>query len=151
MTGRILGPGRYSLTDLTECDRIVTGRREVSAALIDDFAELTGDHFEIHMSKEAALRHGFNDRVAHGLLVLSLVDGLKNQAEAQFDSVASLGWDWQFSSPVLAGDTIGVTIMVNNLQATSDGKRGIVNLEFDVSNQRGETVQKGENRLMIYA
>lgn len=151
MTGRNLGSGRYGLNRLTEGDRIVTGRRKVFAALIDDFAELTGDHFEIHMSKEAALRHGFDDRVAHGLLVLSVVDGLKNQAEAQFDSVASLGWDWQFSAPVLAGDTIGVAITVKNLRATSDGKRGIVTLEFDVTNQRGETVQKGENRLMIYA
>ena len=74
MTGRILGTDRYGLTRLAEGDRIVTGRREVSAALIDDFAELTGAHFEIHMSKEAALRHGFDDRVAHGLLVLSVVE-----------------------------------------------------------------------------
>ncbi|WP_363262176.1 MaoC/PaaZ C-terminal domain-containing protein [Mesorhizobium sp.] len=44
----------------------------------------TRDRFEIHMSDEAALRHGFPASVAHGLLVLSLVDGLKNNAVARF-------------------------------------------------------------------
>lgn len=151
MTGRVLGPGRYGLGDLSIGDQIETGALKVTTALIDNFAGMTGDRFEIHMSTEAARRHGFADRVAHGLLVLSLVDGLKNQAEAQFDAVASLGWDWRFSAPVLEGDTIGVQITVAGLRPTSDGKRGIATLEFNVTNQRGEVVQTGENRLMIYA
>lgn len=151
MSARTLGPGRYGLARLTIGDRIETGRRLVTAELIDSFAEMTGDRFEIHMTKEAAQRHGFADRVAHGLLVLSLVDGLKNQAKAQFDAVASLGWDWSFAAPVLAGDSIAVTITVKGLRPTSDGQRGIATLAFDVVNQRLETVQRGENRLMIYA
>ena len=118
--------------------------------MIDAFADMTGDRFEIHMTTAAARRRGFEDRVAHGLLVLSLVDGLKNQAAAQFDAVASLGWDWRFSAPVLARDTIAVTIHVKALRPTSDGKRGIATLEFTVTNQRDETVQTGENRLMIH-
>ncbi len=150
MSGRILGPGRYGLAALQVGDRIETGRRHVSTALIDAFAEMTGDRFEIHMDKKAAQRHGFAARVAHGLLVLSLVDGLKNQAGAQFEAMASLGWDWQFSGPVLAGDTIGVVITVEALRATSDGKRGVATLRFDVTNQRGETVQQGTNALMVY-
>ena len=150
MSGRVLKPGRYGLNDLQPGDVIETGQRQVTAEVIDAFADMTGDRFEIHMSAEAARRHGFSDRVAHGLLVLSLVDGLKNQATAQFNAVASLGWDWRFAAPVLAGDTIGVTITVRSLRPTSDGKRGIATLGFDVTNQRGETVQSGENRLMIY-
>ena len=151
MSGRRLGPGRYGLQDLRPGDTIDAGHRQVTASLIDAFADLTGDRFEIHMTAEAARRHGFSDRVAHGLLVLSLVDGLKNQAPAQFDAIASLGWEWRFAAPVLAGDTIEVSIRVEALRQTSDGKRGIATLAFDVTNQRGETVQTGENRLMIYA
>ena len=151
MTVRALGPGRYGLGQLRPGDRIEAGHRQVTAGLIDAFAEMSGDRFEIHMSAEAARRHGFDDRVAHGLLVLSLVDGLKNQAPAQFDAVASLGWDWRFAAPVLAGDTIQVVITVEALRPTSDGKRGIATLTFAVTNQRGETVQQGQNKLMIYA
>lgn len=151
MTGRALGPGRYRLRQLRPGDRIDAGQRQVTAGLIDAFAEMSGDRFEIHVSAEAARRHGFDDRVAHGLLVLSLVDGLKNGAPAQFDAIASLGWDWRFAAPVLADDTIAVAITVTALRPTSDGKRGITTLTFEVTNQRGETVQTGENRLMIYA
>ena len=151
MTGRALGPGRYRLRQLRPGDRIDAGQRQVTAGLIDAFAEMSGDRFEIHVSAEAARRHGFDDRVAHGLLVLSLVDGLKNGAPAQFDAIASLGWDWRFAAPVLADDTIAVAITVTALRPTSDGNRGITTLTFEVTNQRGETVQTGENRLMIYA
>ncbi len=150
MTGRLLGPGRYGLNKLLPGDKIDAGQKTVSADMIDAFANMTGDRFEIHMTTEAAQRHGFPDRVAHGLLVLSLVDGMKNQTDAQFDAIASLGWDWAFVAPILAGDTIGVSITVKALRPTSDGKRGIATLAFEVVNQRGEIVQTGENRLMIY-
>jgi 3-hydroxybutyryl-CoA dehydratase len=127
-----------------------TGGRTVTAATIDAFAELTGDRFEIHMSDEAAQRHGFRARVAHGLLVLSLVDGLKNQAEAQFRAIASLGWTWTFAAPVEAGDTIRAVVEVLSKRTTRNPERGILSLGFTVTNQRGETVQYGENKLMVY-
>lgn len=145
-----MGPGRYGLAVLRVGDVIETAFTPVTVAKIDAFADMTGDRFEIHMDTAAAQNHGFPDRVAHGLLVLSLVDGLKNQAPAQFEAIASLGWDWGFAAPVIAEDEIGATITVRALRATSDGKRGIATLDFDVRNQRDETVQRGVNRLMIY-
>jgi len=147
----VLGPGRYGLARLRVGDRIQTGDCLVITAMIDAFADLTGDRFAIHMDTEAARDMGFRDRVAHGLLVLSLVDGLKNQTPAQFDAVASLGWDWTFSAPVFAGDTIRAVITVEALRPTSNPARGVVNLAFEVTNQHGETVQKGTNTLMIKA
>ncbi|MCB1337616.1 MAG: MaoC family dehydratase [Maritimibacter sp.] len=148
---RILGPGLYGLDRLRIGDRIETGRCDVTAERIDAFAALTGDRFEIHMDDAAARRHGFAARVAHGLLVLSLVDGLKNQARARFDAIASLGWEWQFRAPVLAGDRIGVSIAVLALQPSrTKPDRGVATLAFDVTNQHGATVQSGRNRLMIY-
>jgi len=148
---RELGPGHYAMGQLAPGDRIHTGTRQITAQMIDDFAALSGDHFEIHMDRKRAQAHGFEDRVAHGLLVLSVVDGLKNQAAAQFKAIASLGWSFQFKAPVLAGDTIGVTITIEAMRRTSRPERGILTLRFDVQNQRGETVQTGENRLMVYS
>ena len=102
------------------------------------------------MDEAAARRHGFTGRVAHGLLVLSLVDGLKNQAEARFRAIASLGWDFRFERPMLAGDTIRARIAVAGKRVTSKPDRGILTLRFAVANQKGEIVQSGENRLMVY-
>ena len=121
----------------------------LKAFQIDAFADLTGDRFEIHMDDDAAKALGFPGRVAHGLLVLSLVDGLKNQAHARFRAVASLGWTWRFDGPVFIGDTITATITVVGKRPTRRPDRGIVSLDFVVRNQNGETVQSGQNQLMV--
>lgn len=150
MIDRVLAPGRYGFDTLGPGDGFITGAAAVTADIIDRFAALTGDRFEIHMDTDAAARHGFDGRVAHGLLVLSLVDGLKNQSAVQFDAVASLGWDWTFRAPVLAEDRIRAQIAVAAKRATSTPGRGILNLTFRVENQHGVIVQDGENKLMVY-
>ncbi|MGX7874512.1 MaoC/PaaZ C-terminal domain-containing protein [Mesorhizobium sp. ORM6] len=53
-----------------------------TAAIVEAFAGMTGDRFELHMSDEAAMRHSFPNRLAHGLLI-----GLKNNAVARFRAV----------------------------------------------------------------
>lgn len=150
-SGRRLTAGHHGFADIRVGDWLETGEAEISAALIDGFADLCGDRFEIHMSEDAAAMHGFSGRVAHGLLVLSVVDGLKNAADAQFKAVASLNWNWSFRRPVIVGDTISVKITVLEKRQTKNPDRGILRLGFAVTNQRGELVQDGENLLMVYA
>jgi len=149
MTGRLLPAGLYRFADLQAGDRIETDGIVVSEALIDRFADLTGDRFAIHMSDSAAQELGFSRRVAHGLLVLSLVDGLKNQAAAELSAIASLGWEWRFRNPVLAGDEIRATLTVVSKRLTSDSSRGIVALDVEVRDRDGELVQSGRNQLMV--
>lgn len=149
-TGRKLTTQGLSYGDVAIGDWLEIGAVAVTEQMIDAFAELTGDRFEIHMSVAGAKRHGFPARVAHGLLVLSLVDGLKNQAQAGFRAIASLGWDWIFVAPVLADDEIRVRVVIENKRETRNAARGILTLRFLVTNQRGETVQSGENKLMVY-
>ena len=147
---RFLPAGRYGFDAVAPGDLIETGRVTVTAERIDTFAEMTGDRFDIHIDDDAAKARGFPGRVAHGLLVLSLIDGLKNQTPAQFDAIASLGWDWTFARPVFVGDEVRATIIVKDKRVTSKPDRGILTLDFDVTNQNGETVQRGVNRLMVF-
>lgn len=149
MTGRALGPGVYGVEDLRPGDWWKTGRREITGEMIDAFADLSGDQFEIHMSDAAARAMGFPERVAHGLLVLSVIDGLKNTAPVLLSAVASLGWDWTFRQPVLAGMTVGARITVGHLRTTSNPLRGIARLEFEVTDGEGELLQSGTNALMM--
>ena len=150
LLGRTLAPGLHGYEDVTIGDRIDTATALVSEAAIDAFAALTGDRFEIHMTTEGAARHGFPARVAHGLLVLSLIDGLKNQCPARFHALASLGWDWSFRRPVFAGDSIHAQITLQAKRPTSRPDRGILTLAFEVQNQHGAVVQLGTNQLMAY-
>ena len=150
MTRDFLPPGLHDFDQVQIGDRIATGSAVVSAETIAVFAALTGDHFEIHLSDEGAQRHGFPRQVAHGLLVLSLVDGLKSQSAAQFHALASLGWDWSFRKPVFAGDTISAVMVVEGKRPTTNPGRGVLTIGFEVSNQAGNVVQKGRNQLMAY-
>jgi 3-hydroxybutyryl-CoA dehydratase len=149
MTGRLLPPGSHGLTDLRIADRVKTGGVTVTTEAIDRFAELSGDRFALHMDDAAARALGFPARVAHGLLVLSLIDGLKNQAPARFDAVASLGWDIRFSAPVLAGDRLHAVFTVQSTRLIGDGSRGIAVLSVEARNQRDEVVQSGQTTLML--
>ena len=145
-----LPAGNYFHDDLHVGARFSTGRITVTEAHIVAFAGMSGDFFDVHMDDVFAREQGFPGRIAHGLLGLCLIDGLKNRAEVQLQAVASLGWsDWAFKAPILAGDSIGATITVAEMRLTSRGDRGIVQLEFEVTNQRGVTVQRGRNALLM--
>lgn len=145
---RLLTPGLYGYDDLRRGDRVETGAVTVTTEIIDQFAALTGDRFAIHMSDAGAQAYGFPARVAHGLLVLSLIDGLKNQAPAQFDAVASLGWEWSFRKPVLAGDVLSARLTLTSKRPTRTAGRGILRLAVTVL--RGEdVVQEGRNLLLV--
>ncbi|MCX7889125.1 MAG: MaoC family dehydratase [Rhodobacteraceae bacterium] len=149
MEGRWLPPGLHGFDALRPGDRIATPRRAVPAALVDAFAALTGDRFAIHMSDAAARDAGFGGRVAHGLLVLALIDGLKNRAAARFDAVASLGWRWSFIAPVLAGQEIGAVLTVAGKRATRRPDRGILRLAVTATDGQGAVLQRGWNLLMV--
>ncbi len=150
MSGRALPRGLYGFDVLRPGDWWETSAREITATMIDHFADLSGDRFAIQMDDAAARTHGFRGRVAHGLLVLSVIDGLKNAAPVQITAIASLGWDWQFRKPVLIEDDLSARITVCDLRETSNPARGIVTLDFAVSRKDGTLVQQGKNQLMAY-
>lgn len=62
-------------------DECVTPSVTVTAEMINAYADLSGDHTPIHVDEEYAKKSDFGTRVGHGLLGLSLADGLKTQAE----------------------------------------------------------------------
>jgi acyl dehydratase len=147
--GRQLAPGEYYLDDLAAGDWFGTGGIQVTESQIAGFAGIGGDFFDLHMDDAFARDLGFPGRVAHGLLVLTLVDGLKNRAPVRLAAIASLGWDWKFVAPVFIGDRIEATVRVAGTRVTSRGDRGVAHLAFTVANQDGVTVQEGTNALMM--
>jgi len=63
--------------------------------------------------------------------------------------LASLGWTWDFVGPIRIGDTVTVRFTVDRKRETRKPDRGIVFLACELVNQRGETVQRGEHRLLV--
>jgi acyl dehydratase len=146
---RDLPPGDYFFDDVAVGDRWRTGGILVTESHVMGFAGLTGDFFDVHVDETFAKDLGFPGRIAHGLLGLAIVDGLKNRAPVRLRAVASLGWTWDFLKPLLIGDRIEAALVVDDLRVTKNPGRGIVTLGFTVTNQRGETVQAGQNKMMM--
>jgi 3-hydroxybutyryl-CoA dehydratase len=146
--GRLLAPGVYDFDALAIGDHFPTSRITVTESHVVGFAGLSGDLFDVHMDDVFAREHGFPGRIAHGLLGLAMVDGLKNRAPVRLAAIASLGWNWRFRRPILIGDSIRATVRVKSKKENRDPQRGIVTLAFVVQNQDDVVVQEGETLLL---
>lgn len=140
---------KLRLADIRAGQEYRTPGLVITEAHIVGFAGLSGDFFDVHMDDEFARAAGFRARVAHGLLCLSVVDGLKNRSTTQFDAIASLEWTYRFKKPIYVGDRIEARIRVLDCRQTARPDRGVVRLQFEVLNQNSEVVQDGVNTLMV--
>ena len=96
-------------------DEFITPARTVTEADVAMFAALSGDYNRLHTDAEYAQQGPFGERIAHGLLGLSMVVGLQFRTDFDPDSVlAFLGLSWKFTAPIKFGDTIHAVIRVTS-------------------------------------
>lgn len=115
--------------------------RTITETDIVNFAGLSGDFVELHMSESYAAKGPFGKRIAHGALVFSISTGLGVQMDQITDTViAFYGMDkLRFTKPVFIGDTIHVRKKVLAKEPKGPG-RGLVSFETSVVNQNDELV-----------
>lgn len=125
--------------------RFVTAARTMTEGDIVTFAGLSGDYNQIHTDAEFSKGTPFGQRVAHGLLVLSIASGLAMRSGVLEGTVLAFREinNWKFSSPVFIGDTIRVELEVNETKALPRLGGGAVVIELVVKNQRNETTMRG--------
>ena len=130
-------------------EEYVSPGRTVTEADIVIFAGLSGDYNVLHTDAEFMKSSIFGERIAHGLLGLSIQAGLLSRGMRPYAILAFLGLRWKFKGPIRIGDTIKVKAKVIAKRETSKPGQGIVTLERQVQNQKGEVVQEGETDLMV--
>lgn len=125
--------------------RVVSVGRTITESDVVTFAGLSGDYNQIHVDAEYSARGPFGQRVAHGLLVLSVASGLAVQTGILEGTVIAFREvnEWKFSRPVFLGDTIHVELEVKETKAMPRLGGGAVTIEVAVKNQRAETAMKG--------
>jgi acyl dehydratase len=119
--------------------------RTVTEADVVAFAALSGDWNSIHTDAEFAAQHPFGQRVAHGLLCMSIAIGLAWRLgflEETALAFREIG-DWKFSLPVFMGDTIRVRATVTETKPMRRLGGGLVNLKVEILNQDDKVVQRG--------
>ena len=132
-------------------ERLTPGRT-ITEADLTNFAGVTGDYSQVHTDVEFCKKTEYGVRIAHGLLILSIVGGLKWRTNyTQGTGVASLGWNnCRFTKPVMIGDTIRGRWRPNEKrESKSKPGMGIVTEEVEAVNQRGEVVMSAEHTIMI--
>jgi acyl dehydratase len=139
--------------DLKAGQRFRSPGRTVTEADVVAFAGLSGDYNEVHVNADYAEGTAFGQRIAHGLLGLSIASGLFTRTELvlriQQNLVALLGLEWKFTGPVLIGDTVYLEAEITGTRETRDPRRGIIEVTRRVVNQRGDVVQQGVTPLMM--
>ena len=108
----------------------------------------SGDFFPHHMDEEWCKTQPFKQRIAHGTLIFPIAVGLT----AQVINEVSMTYGYErlrFTRPVFIGDTITVTVTINNKADHKKPGYGIVTELVEVFNQRQELVMICEHLLLV--
>jgi 3-hydroxybutyryl-CoA dehydratase len=119
-------------------DTWVSRGRTITESDLVMFSAFSGDWFPLHSNKEYAANTPFQQRIAHGMSVLSIATGLLELEPGVV--VAFYGMDHvRFTNPTFIGDTIHLEGRVLDVVEKDNGK-GIVAAQLEIKKQTGETV-----------
>ncbi len=142
--------GMY-LEEFQTGQQIVTAGRTITEADIVNFAGLSGDFNQMHVDNDYSQASVFGQRVAHGLLVLSIVSGLAVQTGVMEGTVIAFREisEWKFAKPVFIGDTIHAELIVKEIKGIRRIGGGSLMIEVNVKNQQDDIVMKGNWVVLI--
>lgn len=125
-----------------------TRGRTVTETDIALFSSVSGDWSPLHNDAEFAAEGPFGTRIAHGLLLVSMMTGMAPISGAAV--VALYGFDRvRFINPVMLGDTITYTSRVSGLTPKGTA-RGLADLDFEINNQRGQLCVAGTIKILLH-
>jgi acyl dehydratase len=124
----------------------VTPGREITAADIRAFADLTGDHNPIHVDPEFAANSIFGTCISHGPMMVGITFGLLSKLDLLDGTIIALkAIEWSFNAPIKARDVVHVRATVSDVQASSRFEdRGAVTFGIEIVNQDDTVVQVGQ-------
>lgn len=114
------------------------------------FAGLTGDLTDFHISTEAAKNSVFGQRAAHGMLLISIANGLYNRIGITDETgMALAGVEWRFIAPGFIGDTVHLVASVREKRDVAKKDRGLVFWDARLAKQDGTTMCQGQMIRMV--
>ncbi len=143
-TSRLARPRGLYYEEFQVGDSVESVGRTVTESDVVAFAALSGDWNLIHSDAEYSKGQLFGQRVAHGLLVLSIASGLAVRLGFMEDTIMAFrGLEWKFASPVFIGDTIRLRVTVESTKPMARLGGGLVTFKMEVLNQHNAVVNRG--------
>lgn len=132
-------------------EEIISDARTVTEADVVNFACLSGDFHPEHTDEEYAKKGPLGERIAHGLLIMSIATGLLNQTGAfEGTTIAVLEMKVRFIRAVKFGDTIRAIQKIVAKKETSKTDRGVLTSYVIVLNQDDQTVLEADLVALLY-
>lgn len=116
----------------------------VTDEIIQTYATITGDFNPLHFDEEFAAGTRFKRLIAQGGIATGLLHALVAM-DLPGSGTVFLNQNWVFPKPVYIGDTITATGTI-----TSIDERRRIQMSFEVTNQDGVTVLKGDATVMRF-
>lgn len=131
--------------------KVATVGRTLSESDIFTFAGLTGDFNEIHTNAAFASKTQFGQRIAHGLLGLSIATGLIMRTGFLEGTVLAFREiiEWKFVKPFYIGDTVSAELNITETKALPRIGGGSITAAIVVKNQDDDICQRGSLNLLV--
>lgn len=137
-------PFKKYFDELQIGDQLLTEKRLITAEDIDQFADLSGDHFYAHLRDTDFSGTMFEKQVAHGYLIMSIAAGLFVSSYDKNPVLLNYGIDeLRFTKPVYPGSEIQVRFTCKEKtrqekKEPTDIDKGIVKWLVEIMDETGE-------------
>jgi 3-hydroxybutyryl-CoA dehydratase len=133
--------------DLAQGTVLESRGRTITETDVVGFAGLSGDYHPLHTNAEHAKNARFGERIAHGMLTLSVASGLIELSPEAVQAFSGMD-RVRFLQPVFFGDTLRVRSKVETLEPLDDSCGRAV-LGITVLNQKDDPVLVFQMRLIV--
>jgi acyl dehydratase len=110
--------------------------RTITQALVDEFAQVSGDHQWIHVDPERARRESpLGTTIAHGFLTLSLLSSLTAEVVRMENARMGLNYGFdrvRFVAPVPVGSEIRGTFAIEDVRPVDGGAQITWRVEVEI-------------------
>lgn len=135
------GPGEGTALPVTEIT--------ITQAMIDRYAELSGDFNPLHVDQEMARQSIFGGTIAHGCIPMEPIFHALHRWTGRPDLARGTTMSLRYHRPSQAGDTIRLEALA--LPADGEADEAGQTIRFACVNQRGEKVIDGQCRVSMAA
>jgi acyl dehydratase len=124
--------------------------RTITESDVVAFAGLSGDFNPLHTDAEFGKKTPFGERIAHGMLVVSIATGMANWTGIfEGTTIALMEQVIRYKSAVRFGDTVHLELEVLEKNPTSKSDRGVVKFAARMITQQDELAVDGEWTLLM--
>ena len=119
---------------------LISVNKKIDKKMVEDYADISGDHNPIHLNPDYAKDTIFNHTIAHGMLLISSISEMM---------LLNFNYQWtesgklkiKFRNPLYVGESMNCKGKITKIETDND--RTLVTSEVMCTNQEGKILISG--------